>query len=233
MTEFQIKTSDGSSVDILIKPLTSGLVVKKIRELTEKSGDPTSPGAAKKKEKDKDKLKSKSPQNDRKESKDALKSDPSSSSLLSSSSSSSSSSAAPSSSSASAAASLRESQRKTKSSPHMVEGAPPPGAVSFASEPPAALMTQSAGATGAASPDTGNRARSKTMSAHGSPLAQQRALKEAALKEAAAEGGAPSTASRHVRKGSDPIVTHSRSSMAESQVFSSFLPVFSLFLTFF
>lgn len=29
MQEFQIKTSDGSTVDILIKPLVSGLVVKK------------------------------------------------------------------------------------------------------------------------------------------------------------------------------------------------------------
>jgi hypothetical protein len=30
MQEFQIKTSDGSTVDILIKPLVSGLVVKKV-----------------------------------------------------------------------------------------------------------------------------------------------------------------------------------------------------------
>lgn len=34
--EFQIKTSDGSMVDIILKPLVSGVVVRKVRELTEK-----------------------------------------------------------------------------------------------------------------------------------------------------------------------------------------------------
>ena len=209
MQEFQIKTSDGGTVDILIKPLVSGLVVKKIRELTDKEKPDVASPTSKKKDKSKT---AKSPQSDRKDKNDVSGLSTSSAGVAMSLSGDRSSagalaaSAGGGGSGGGGAATGKDLTRKSKSTPHIADVASRSdsalpilggGGVSFALLDPPRDVAAPATSTSGGDRDSG-RLRSKTMSSGGaSPMASQR--------QSLKDGSASTLPSRHQRKGSDPI----------------------------
>jgi FixJ family two-component response regulator len=226
MQEFQIKTADGGTVDILIKPLVSGLVVKKIRELTDKDKPDVASPSSKKKDKAKG---AKSPQSDRKLDKNDVSGLSSSSAGVPLNASSGSVGGL---TGASLSMSSKDGTRKSKSTPYIADTASrsdsalpsvPLSGVSFALDAPRDVALPSNSTSGGGDRDSG-RARSKTMSPGMSPVAMQR--QSGALPSRDSSGNAPSQRdpsgnlpSRHQRKSSDPIISNSAETFLDT-VFS-------------